>query len=107
MGFRPCAVIPSRNHYREIEGIVSAVRAAGMPAFIIDDGSDEPARTVLAKLHDPAGLCLIVRTGFVDIFTNKIEHESNFPVFHIRESYIFLGYLSRIFSLSRISNTRK
>lgn len=61
MGFRPCAVIPSRNHYRDIEDVVSAVRAAGMPAFIIDDGSDEPARSVLAKLHDPADGITVAR----------------------------------------------
>lgn len=61
MGFRPCAVIPSRNHYREIEGVVSAVRAAGMPVFIVDDGSDEPARSALAKLHDPANGITVAR----------------------------------------------
>lgn len=61
MAFRPCAVIPSRNHYREMGGIVAAVRAAGLPVIVIDDCSDEPARSALAKLHDTADDVIVVR----------------------------------------------
>lgn len=48
-----CAVVPSRNHYREIRHVVSELRKSGLPVFVIDDGSDEPARTVINGLHDP------------------------------------------------------
>lgn len=53
-GFRPCAIVPSRNHWRVAGAVVERLRAAGLPVFVIDDGSDPPARDVLAALHDPA-----------------------------------------------------
>ena len=53
MSFRPCCVIPSRNHHRAVPEIVRRVREAGLPIFLIDDASDEPARSVLAALHAP------------------------------------------------------
>lgn len=54
-GFRACGVIPSRNHYKAIGEVVGALRGAGLPVLIIDDASDEPARSNLAALHAPAG----------------------------------------------------
>ncbi|HLJ62540.1 MAG TPA: glycosyltransferase, partial [Stellaceae bacterium] len=54
MNFQPCAIIPSRNHHLAMGGIVDHLVAAGMPVFIIDDASDEPARTRLAQLADAA-----------------------------------------------------
>jgi len=53
-GFRACAVVPSRNHWRVAGDVVAALRAQGLPVFVVDDGSAEPARTALAALHDPA-----------------------------------------------------
>ncbi len=50
--FRPCAIIPSRNHWQVIDRVVDALRAAGLPVFVIDDGSDEPARSILARFRD-------------------------------------------------------
>ncbi|MDY0885224.1 glycosyltransferase [Dongia soli] len=47
--FRPCAIIPSRNHWRALSSIVAALRALDLAVFIIDDGSDEPACSALAK----------------------------------------------------------
>jgi glycosyltransferase involved in cell wall biosynthesis len=37
-----------------VGAVVGRLRAAGLPVFLIDDGSEEPARTVLAGLHDEA-----------------------------------------------------
>src|SRR5947209_247923 len=54
MSFKPCCVVPSRNHYRVIGEVVAFLRRAGLPVFVIDDASDEPARSVLAGLHAPA-----------------------------------------------------
>ena len=51
--FRACAVVPSRNHYRAMAEIVSRLSASGLHVFVIDDGSDEPARSTLARLHEP------------------------------------------------------
>ena len=51
--FRPCAVVPSHNHLTAVGEVVGRLRAAGLPVFVVDDGSAEPARTVLAALHDP------------------------------------------------------
>lgn len=53
--FRPCAIVPSHNHWRVAGHVVAGLRAAGLPVIVIDDGSAEPARSALAALHDPAG----------------------------------------------------
>ncbi|MCW2236396.1 glycosyltransferase family 2 protein [Azospirillum canadense] len=53
--FRPCAIVPSHNHWRAVGAVVAGLRAQGLPVFIIDDGSAEPARGALAALHDPKG----------------------------------------------------
>lgn len=50
-----CAIVPSRNHYRAIDGIIAVLRDAGLPVLVIDDGSASPAREMIASLHDPAG----------------------------------------------------
>ena len=48
-----CAVVPSHNHWDRLEHVVDRLRARGVPVLIVDDGSDEPARTVIASLHAP------------------------------------------------------
>ena len=53
MTFKACAIVPSRNHHLVAGEIVAKLRAAGLPVFVIDDGSDEPARSVLRDLHAP------------------------------------------------------
>ena len=40
MSFRPCCVIPSRNHHRAVPEIVRRVREAGLPIVLIDDASE-------------------------------------------------------------------
>lgn len=51
--FQPCAIIPSRNHHEAVPDIVAALRGHGLAVFIIDDASDEPARSALAALAAP------------------------------------------------------
>jgi hypothetical protein len=53
MTFRPCCVIPSRNHFENVGDVTRQVRAAGLPIFLIDDASAEPARSVLSRLNAP------------------------------------------------------
>jgi predicted LPLAT superfamily acyltransferase len=61
MMFRPCCVIPSRNHHLVIGEVVRQLRAAGLPVLVVDDASDEPARSVLARLHAPDAGITVVR----------------------------------------------
>ncbi|MDH4052376.1 MAG: glycosyltransferase family 2 protein [Rubrivivax sp.] len=43
----PCVVIPVYNHPESIAAVVTQVRQRGLPCFVIDDGSDEPCRSIL------------------------------------------------------------
>jgi predicted LPLAT superfamily acyltransferase len=64
MNMKLCAIIPSRNHYKVIGSIVQRVNEANLPVFIIDDGSDEPARSALAALQNEAGGIVVHRMDF-------------------------------------------
>ncbi|PKU24594.1 glycosyltransferase family 2 protein [Telmatospirillum siberiense] len=48
-----CAVVPSHNHWTALAGVIGGLRSAGLPVFIVDDGSAEPARSAIARLHAP------------------------------------------------------
>ncbi len=61
MNRRVCAIVPSHNHWKMVGAVVGRLRAAGLPVFLIDDCSEELARTVLAGLHDEAGGINVVR----------------------------------------------
>ncbi len=50
----PCAIVPSHNHWLALGAVVHGLRQAGLPVFIIDDGSGEEARAAIAALHDPS-----------------------------------------------------
>jgi len=52
--FRPCAIIPTRNHWRVLPEIAGTLAAQGLPVFIIDDGSDPPAAEAIAALNAPS-----------------------------------------------------
>jgi len=58
---RLCAVVPSRNHYTALRTISTTLRGHGLKVFIIDDGSDEPARSSIAALHAPAESIEVIR----------------------------------------------
>jgi predicted LPLAT superfamily acyltransferase len=53
MTFKPCAVVPSRNHVVALAGIVRRLGEAGLPVFIVDDASDAPAADAIAALAAP------------------------------------------------------
>jgi predicted LPLAT superfamily acyltransferase len=53
MEFKLCAVVPSRNHYTALGTVSATLSAHGLKVFIIDDASDEPARSSIAALHAP------------------------------------------------------
>ena len=50
VGFLVCAVIPVYDHGRTIARVLGAVRAAGVPAFLVDDGSSAPCARELERL---------------------------------------------------------
>lgn len=50
-----CAIIPSYNHYKRIGTVLQHLLAAHLTVFIIDDGSDEPARSAMARLDNKQG----------------------------------------------------
>lgn len=49
-----CAIVPSHDHAQVIGTVVARLRAAGLPVFVIDDGSGPDAARVIAALDDPA-----------------------------------------------------
>ena len=51
---RTCAIVPTHDHWQAIGAVVAALRAAGLPVLVIDDGSGQPAEAAIAALHRPA-----------------------------------------------------
>lgn len=43
----PCVIIPVYNHPESIASVVAQVRSHGLPCWLVDDGSDEPCRSIL------------------------------------------------------------
>ena len=58
---RLCAVVPSHNHWRALGEVVGRLRDAGLPVFVVDDGSAEPARTEIAALAAPGSGVAVAR----------------------------------------------
>lgn len=66
MSFKPCAVIPVYNHYASLERITTALLANSLSVILVDDGSGEPTRCVLAAIaaaHPEAELMTLPRNG--------------------------------------------
>lgn len=49
-GFLPCAVIPVYDHERTVGRVLEAVRAAGLPCHLVDDGSSPVCAHELERL---------------------------------------------------------
>jgi glycosyltransferase involved in cell wall biosynthesis len=49
-GFVPCSIIPVYDHGRTIARVLAAVRAAGLPCFLVDDGSAPQCARELERL---------------------------------------------------------
>jgi hypothetical protein len=56
-----CAIVPSHNHWQRAGEVVAQLSDAGMPVFVMDDGSGEPARGVLAGLADARRQIIVTR----------------------------------------------
>ncbi|HTV77101.1 MAG TPA: glycosyltransferase [Steroidobacteraceae bacterium] len=48
--FNPCAIVPVYDHEHAVARVVAAVRAAGLPCLLVDDGSGETCARELARL---------------------------------------------------------
>ncbi len=53
MTFKCCAIVPSYNHGALAGELVRRLRELELSVFIVDDGSDDATRAVLAALHAP------------------------------------------------------
>jgi glycosyltransferase involved in cell wall biosynthesis len=53
--FLPCAVVPVYDHERPVARVLAAIRAAGLPCFLVDDGSGPRCAHELERIaaHDP------------------------------------------------------
>ncbi|MBY0293336.1 MAG: glycosyltransferase family 2 protein, partial [Alphaproteobacteria bacterium] len=50
MMYKICALIPTHNHHRALPGMRSALKAAGLDVFIVDDGSSQETQKALDQL---------------------------------------------------------
>ncbi|MDH5736722.1 MAG: glycosyltransferase family 2 protein [Gammaproteobacteria bacterium] len=54
-----CVVIPTFNHYSYLDTLVSGILRQGLAVFVIDDGSEDPAKTHISSLlEDEKGVTL-------------------------------------------------
>lgn len=58
---RLCAVIPTYNHADRLGEIAQSLAARGVDILIIDDGSDDPARGIIAALDQLEGRVKVFR----------------------------------------------
>jgi len=48
--FKPCVVIPIYNHPEKIKAVVERISQDGFPCIIVDDGSTDPCKAIVAEL---------------------------------------------------------
>lgn len=63
MAYKLCALIPTYNHHSALPGIVRQLCLAGLPVFIVDDGSDHATQATLRAIEDVEVLQLRVNGG--------------------------------------------
>ncbi len=63
MNYRLCALLPTYNHHTRLSEITERLRTAGLPVFIVDDGSDQMTQAILSTLNDVEILRLPVNGG--------------------------------------------
>lgn len=58
---KPCAIVPSHNHVAALAATLQRLGEAGLPVFLIDDGSDAAARDAIAALAASARVVTLYR----------------------------------------------
>ena len=59
--FNPCAIIPVYDHEHAVARVVAAVRAAGLPCLLVDDGSGPACARELDRLAADAPQVTVLR----------------------------------------------
>jgi glycosyltransferase involved in cell wall biosynthesis len=59
--FNPCAIIPVFDHEHAVARVVAAVRAAGLPCLLVDDGSGPACAGELARLAETVPYTSLLR----------------------------------------------
>ena len=58
--FEPCAVVPVYDHERAVGAVVAGLRSAGLPCYLVDDGSAPPCAERLQQIAaDDPGVRLL------------------------------------------------
>jgi len=66
LSFKPCVVIPCYNHGATMAQVIARLQPAGLPCFVVDDGSDEATRATLETLaaeHENITLTRLARNA--------------------------------------------
>jgi glycosyltransferase involved in cell wall biosynthesis len=84
--FNPCAIVPVFDHEHAVARVVTAVRAAGLPCLLVDDGSGPAcareldrlaatmAQTTLLRLPVNGGKGAAMLTGFAAAWQRGFTH---------------------------------
>jgi glycosyltransferase involved in cell wall biosynthesis len=59
--FNPCAIIPVFDHEHAVARVVAAVRSAGLPCLLVDDGSGPACARELARLAETVPYTSLLR----------------------------------------------
>ena len=54
--------MPFYNHPQNIKALIAALKAYDLPVIVVDDGSDEESKQILAELERTEGILLLTRT---------------------------------------------
>ncbi len=60
---RLCAVVPTHDHWQVLGKVVECLLEAGLPVFIVDDGSGDAARVAIAALAAPPRVVVARHAG--------------------------------------------
>ncbi|WP_454991397.1 glycosyltransferase family 2 protein, partial [Campylobacter rectus] len=54
-------LVPFYNHPQNIKALIAALKAYKLPVIVVDDGSDEASKLILAELERTEGILLLTR----------------------------------------------
>ena len=54
-------LVPFYNHPQNIKALIAALKAYKLPVIVVDDGSDEASKLILAELEHTEGILLLTR----------------------------------------------
>ena len=75
-------LVPFYNHPQNIKALIAALKAYKLPVIVVDDGSDEASKLILAELERTEGILLL--TGAQNGGKGSIVYEknNNFMIFY-------------------------